>query len=83
MITVDKVYGTRMTVLLGMTTCSLAERYKINSCIRQSYNFQPTRRWKQQVAPKILVPSTKMYGVTLQMTTLLSTAVETTKLPSC
>jgi len=53
MCTVDKFDGTKMTVLLGVTPCSLAEMYQINSCIRQSYNIQPTRRWKQQVAPKL------------------------------
>jgi hypothetical protein len=53
MCTVDKVDGTKTTVLLGVTPCSLAERYQIDSYIRQSYNIQPTGRWKQQVVPKV------------------------------
>ena len=36
-----------------MTPCSLAYRYQIRSYVRQSYNIHPTRRCKQQVAPKL------------------------------
>jgi len=50
---VDKVDGTKMTVLLGVTPCILAERYQIDSYIRQSYNIQPARRRKQQLLPKL------------------------------